>query len=193
MTALILPVMSLSGRVFAVTGGASGIGLATAKLISERGGAVCIADVNTAALEEVEAYLNSKVPKVPFSVTQVDVSDKNQVESWFDGIKSQFGRLDGAANIAGIIGKSHGLQPLSELEDDEWFKILNINLTGMMYCLRAELNHIGNGGSIVNMASIHATTGKLSSPKSHIGYYPPQTRLHIYQPLNVISIASNCK
>ncbi|PSN73779.1 short chain dehydrogenase/ reductase [Corynespora cassiicola Philippines] len=151
--------MPLSRRVFAVTGGASGIGLATAKLISERGGAVCIADVNTAALEEVEAYLNSKVPKVPFSVTQVDVSDKNQVESWFDGIKSQFGRLDGAANIAGIIGKSHGLQPLSELEDDEWFKILNINLTGMMYCLRAELNHIGNGGSIVNMASIHATTG----------------------------------
>jgi NAD(P)-dependent dehydrogenase (short-subunit alcohol dehydrogenase family) len=47
--------MSLSGKVYAVTGGASGIGLATAKLISERAGTVCIADVNTAALKEVEA------------------------------------------------------------------------------------------------------------------------------------------
>ncbi|KAM6507053.1 hypothetical protein FALCPG4_018443 [Fusarium falciforme] len=158
--------MSLSGKVYGVTGGASGIGLATAKLISERGGTVCIADVNTTALKEVEAYLKTKDPKVQFSVTQADVSNKNQVESWITGIKSQFGRLDGAANIAGIIGKSHGIQPLSELEDDEWFKILNINLTGMMYCLRAELNHIENGGSIVNMASIHATTGKLSCPQS---------------------------
>ncbi|KAH7050011.1 short chain dehydrogenase/ reductase [Macrophomina phaseolina] len=151
--------MSLSGKVYAVTGGASGIGLATAKLISRRGGTVCIADVNTTALKEVEAYLNSTSPKAQFSVTQVDVSKKDQVEPWIAGIKSQFGRLDGAANIAGIIGKSHGIQPLPELEDDEWFKVLNVNLTGMMYCLRAELNHIGNGGSIVNMASIHATTG----------------------------------
>ncbi|CAG9994007.1 unnamed protein product [Clonostachys byssicola] len=151
--------MSLSGKVYAVTGGASGIGLATAKLISECAGTVCIADVNTAALKEVEAYLNSKSPKPLYSVNQVDVSKKDQVESWIAGIKTQFGRLDGAANIAGIIGEGHGVQPLTELEDDEWFKILNVNLTGMMYCLRSELNHIEDGGSIVNMASIHATTG----------------------------------
>ncbi|KAM5342146.1 hypothetical protein ACJ41O_015177 [Fusarium nematophilum] len=151
--------MSLSGKVYAVTGGASGIGLATAKLISNRGGTVCIADIDATALKHVELYMNSKTPKVQFSVTQVDVSNKVQVESWIAGIKAQYGRLDGAANIAGVIGKGHGIKSIAELEDDEWMKIISINLTGMMYCLRAELNHIGNGGSIVNMASIHATTG----------------------------------
>lgn len=176
-----------------MTGGASGIGLATAKVISERGGTVCIADVNTTALKDVEAYLNSKTPKVQFSVTQVDVSKKDQVEPWIAGIKNQFGRLDGAANIAGIIGKSHGIQPLSDLEDDEWFKILNVNLTGMMYCLRAELNHIGNGGSIVNMASIHATTGKLSSPKLTSSSSPAPVLSRVYQTPNLVSIASNRK
>ncbi|KAJ4113073.1 Short-chain dehydrogenase/reductase aba4 [Fusarium oxysporum] len=151
--------MSLSGKVYAVTGGASGIGLATAKLLSDRGNTVCIADVNTTALNQAEEHFNSRTPKAQFSVTRVDVSDRGQVESWITNIKSQFGRLDGAANIAGIIGKGHGKEPLTELEDDEWFQILNINLTGMMYCLRSELKHIDHGGSIVNMASIHATTG----------------------------------
>ncbi|KAK7213026.1 hypothetical protein V2G26_020204 [Clonostachys chloroleuca] len=87
------------------------------------------------------------------------MSKKDRVESWIAGIKSQFSRLDGAANIAGIIGEGQGVQPLTELQDDEWFKILNVNLTGMMYCLRSELNYIEDGGSIVNMASIRATTG----------------------------------
>lgn len=91
------------------------------------------------------------------------MSKKDRVESWIAGIKSQFSRLDGAANIAGIIGEGQGVQPLTELQDDEWFKILNVNLTGMMYCLRSELNYIEDGGSIVNMASIRATTGKLPS------------------------------
>lgn len=86
--------------------------------------------------------------------------DREQVESRIANIKSQFGRLDGAVNIAGIIGKGHGKESLIELEDDEWFQVLNINLTGMMYCLCSELKHVEDGGSIVNMASIHATTGK---------------------------------
>lgn len=140
--------MSLEHRVYAVTGGASGIGLATAKLIAHRGGAVCIADVSHPN-DESEFSMVSKV----------DVSDRQQVEDWIADIKNRFGRLDGAANVAGIIGKHHGVKTVAELEDEEWHRIMNVNLTGMMYCLRAELNNITDGGSIVNMASIHATTG----------------------------------
>lgn len=151
--------MSLRGKVYAVTGGASGIGLATAKIISERGGTVCIADVNQDALSAAESYFGSKTPSVPYMATQVDVSNKQQVIDWIDGIKNTFHRLDGAANIAGVIGKDHGMKAVAELDDDEWDTIIGVNLTGMMYCLRAELKNIADGGSIVNMASIHATTG----------------------------------
>ncbi|KAL4876534.1 hypothetical protein BJY04DRAFT_199851 [Aspergillus karnatakaensis] len=150
---------SLQGKVYAVTGGSSGIGLATAKLLASRGGTVCIADVNTTTLAEAESYFASQIPAVPYLVSQVDVSVKQQVESWIAEIKNKYGRLDGAANIAGITGKDHGVKTVAELDDEEWTKILGVNLTGVMYCLRAELNHIVDGGSIVNMASIHASTG----------------------------------
>ncbi|PLB49340.1 short chain dehydrogenase/ reductase [Aspergillus steynii IBT 23096] len=151
--------MSLQGKVYAVTGGASGIGLATAKLISERGGTVCIADVNPDALREVESQFVAKTSHVAFMVTKLDVADKQQVQAWIASIVARYHRLDGAANIAGVIGKDHGTKAVADLDDDEWDNILRVNLTGLMYCLRAELNSISDGGSIVNMASIHATTG----------------------------------
>ncbi|KAJ4330113.1 Short-chain dehydrogenase/reductase aba4 [Didymella glomerata] len=84
----------------------------------------------------------------------MDVSDKNQVESWVAGIVSRFGRLTGAVNAAGIFGKACAV---AELGDDEWHRIIAVNLTGCMYCMRAELKHISPGGSIVNLTSIHGT------------------------------------
>ncbi|KAL4918443.1 hypothetical protein BDW62DRAFT_200823 [Aspergillus aurantiobrunneus] len=86
-------------------------------------------------------------------------SRRQQVEDWIAQIKAKYDRLDGAANIAGVIGKDHGAKAVADLDDNEWDRIIGVNFTGLMYCLRAELNHIVDGGSIVNMASIHATTG----------------------------------
>jgi NAD(P)-dependent dehydrogenase (short-subunit alcohol dehydrogenase family) len=151
--------MSFSGKVYAITGGASGIGLATAKVISERGATACISDIDASALKDVETYFTEK--KVPFSVTKVDVSKRDEVDAWIDDIVRKFGRLDGAANVAGIIGKGHGVKTVAELEDDEWNKIIAVNLTGFMYCFRKELQHVVDGGSIVNVASIHGTKGIL--------------------------------
>ncbi|KAI3543955.1 short-chain dehydrogenase [Colletotrichum filicis] len=148
---------SLDGKVYAFTGGASGIGLATAKIIAKRGATVCLADIDPEALEQANAYFTEQ--QTPFSVTKVDVSVKYEVETWIDGILKQFGRLDGAANVAGVIGKHHGIRAVADLEDDEWHKIIAVNLTGCMYCLRAELRNIADGGSIVNVASIHGIKG----------------------------------
>ncbi|KAK7425438.1 Short-chain dehydrogenase/reductase aba4 [Neonectria magnoliae] len=145
--------MSLVGKVYAITGGGSGIGLATAQILSQRGATVCVADVDPTAMESAASYFTGK--KVPFTVTRVDVSQRNQVEDWLDSVVNKFGRLDGAANVAGVIGKHHGLRTVTELEDDEWHKIIAVNLTGTMYCLRAELRRVVDGGSIVNVASIH--------------------------------------
>lgn len=155
--------MSLEGKVYAITGGARGIGFSTAKMLAERGATVCVADVNPDALKEASAYLSSVNAK--HSVTKVDVSKRAEVDSWIEGVVKEFGRLDGAANIAGVIGKHHAIHAVSELEDEDWDKIIGVNLTGCMYSLRAEIRHIQDGGSIVNMASINGTTGKIAFAK----------------------------
>ncbi|KAI2463985.1 NAD(P)-binding protein [Annulohypoxylon bovei var. microspora] len=148
---------TLEGKVFAITGGASGIGFATAQILSKRGGIVCVADVDPIAMTKAEEYFINL--KAPFIVTKVDISKRDEVESWIDSIVQKYGRLDGAANVAGIIGKHHGIREVADLDDDEWHKIIAVNLTGTMYCLRAELRKIVDGGSIVNVSSIHGLQG----------------------------------
>ncbi|KAI0415390.1 short-chain dehydrogenase [Xylaria grammica] len=149
--------MALAGLVFAVTGGASGIGFATAQILSKRGATVCMADVDPDALNRAESYFQPL--NVPFSITKVDISKRDEVESWINGIVEKFGKLDGAANVAGIIGKHHGVREIKDLDDNEWDRIIAVNLTGTMYCLRAELQKIVDGGSIVNVSSIHGFKG----------------------------------
>lgn len=158
--------MQLSGKVYAVTGGASGIGLAVAKILSERGATACISDVNADALKEVETYFSEK--NVTFFAAKVDVSKRDDVDAWIDEIVRRFGRLDGAANVAGIIGKGHGIKSVAELDDDEWDKIMAVSLTGFMYCLRKELQQIVDGGSIVNVSSIHGTKGILITTAGYV-------------------------
>ncbi|KAI1205979.1 NAD(P)-binding protein [Annulohypoxylon truncatum] len=148
---------SLEGKVFAITGGASGIGFATAQILSKRGGIVCVADVDPTAMSKAEEYFTNQ--NTSFAITKVDVSKREEVDSWIDSIVQKYGRLDGAANVAGVIGKHHGIREVADLDDDEWHKIIAVNLTGTMYCLRAELRKIVDGGSIVNVSSIHGLQG----------------------------------
>jgi len=149
--------MAFEGKVIAITGGASGIGLATAKLLSSRGATICIADNDALAISSAEKYFTEL--KFPYHALQLDVTNRLAVDSWIATIITTYHHLDGAVNSAGIIGRAHGLTHLTEMRDDEWLSIISVNLTGMMYCLRAELQHIDSGGSIVNISSIQGVMG----------------------------------
>ena len=121
---------SFDNKVIAITGGASGIGLALAKLLASRGATICIADVSKANLEKAGAAIKEEASNPDaITTTQCDVRDAAQVDSWIDQIIQKHGKLDGAANLAGILGKGTTINKLHELVQEDWDQVIGVNLT----------------------------------------------------------------
>lgn len=98
-----------TGKVVAVTGGASGIGLACAKLLSSLGAKISIGDVSETGLQSAAKEIGGDV------FTQVvDVRKRETCEAWIKATVEKWGKLDGAANMAGVIGKAHGKMMVSD-------------------------------------------------------------------------------
>ncbi|KAL3462621.1 hypothetical protein BJX64DRAFT_276964 [Aspergillus heterothallicus] len=150
--------ISLSNKVIALTGAASGIGRATALLLASLGAKLSIADLQQEALETVAQEIKA-AGHGDVLVTKIDVRQPDAVESWIQETVKWGGRLDGAANLAGVIGKSIGLAGIKELDSDEWDFLMDVNLKGLMHCLRAELKVLADNGSVVNAASIAGLMG----------------------------------
>lgn len=87
--------------------------------------------------------------------TVVDVRNADACNSWIADTVKRFGRLDGAANLAGVFKAL----PLSEEDGSAWEFMISVNLTGAKNCMQAQLQHLKAGGSIVNTASILGITG----------------------------------
>ncbi|MCJ1298206.1 hypothetical protein MMC08_000995 [Hypocenomyce scalaris] len=148
-----------AGKVIAITGAASGIGLATAQYLAIRGASLSLADIQQKALESAAASIKAAAPTAKVLITAVDVRKAAEVREWISTTVNQLGKLSGAANLAGVIGKSIGLLGVTDLEDAEWDYIMDVNLKGVFHCLRSELKAIEDGGSIVNASSIAGVKG----------------------------------
>ncbi|KAB5576127.1 3-alpha--hydroxysteroid dehydrogenase [Coniochaeta sp. 2T2.1] len=149
-----------SSKVIVITGAASGIGRETAKLLASAGARLSLADFQEAALKEVVAEISSQYGEDKVTYALVDVRDRASVESWIAATVKTFGApIDGVANLAGVIGKEINVSPIWELSDDDWEFVVGVNLKGVFNCLRAEIPHMRDGGSIVNAASIAGLMG----------------------------------
>jgi NAD(P)-dependent dehydrogenase (short-subunit alcohol dehydrogenase family) len=146
----------LEGKVALVTGGASGIGRATALLFGDEGARVVVADVDDQGNEETVSVISERGGEA-FHV-HCDTSDSNQVEALVGAAVERFGRLDCAFNNAGIGGASAAV---ADYELEAWNRVLAVNLTGVFLCLRSELRQMvaQGGGAIVNTASVVGMMG----------------------------------
>lgn len=139
---------SLQGKVALVTGAASGIGRASAILLAQRGAKVIVADRDEAGGLETVNLIGDRAKFI-----HVDVADEQSIQSLIDKALSACGRLDIAHNNAGI---AIGGTRFAEVETAVWNKVLDINLSGMFFAMRAEIQAMleTGGGSIINMSSV---------------------------------------
>jgi NAD(P)-dependent dehydrogenase (short-subunit alcohol dehydrogenase family) len=138
-------VSEFEGLVAAVTGGASGIGLATAQLLAAKGARVAVLDLKP-----------DDVPE-PLTGFRCDVASDAEVTSAIDAVAERFGRLDVLVNNAGIGAQGD----VTANSDDEWHRVFDVNVVGMVRLTRAALPHLKASPSavVVNTCSIAAWAG----------------------------------
>ena len=148
--------LMLPEKVALVTGAAQGIGYAIAERLAQAGASVVIADLHADAAEKAAESLRAQGNK---SVAlQADVTRREDVEAMVARTLERFGHIDILINNAGMTGRA---APLWELSDEDWTRVLTLNLTGVFTCCRAVMGPMREqrSGSIVNIASISGKEG----------------------------------
>lgn len=148
---------NMKGNVALVTGASSGIGKATAEAFAAKGANVVVAARRKDELDNLVATIEAKGGKA--SAVKTDVSDAKSVEQMVAHTIEVFGRLDYAINNAGVEGKFVGITDLAE---EDWDQVQNINLKGTFLCMKYEAKamlNLGHGGAIVNIGSVNSFLG----------------------------------
>jgi NAD(P)-dependent dehydrogenase (short-subunit alcohol dehydrogenase family) len=150
----------IEGKTAVVTGGASGIGLATVRRFAEEGAKVVIGDLDDAKGAEVAAEVGG-------TYVHVDVTDKEQVDALFKTAKDTYGSVDIAFNNAGISPPED--DSILDTDLEAWKRVQDVNLTSVYLCCKAALPYMleQKSGSIINTASFVAVMGAATSQISY--------------------------
>lgn len=141
---------TLTEKVILITGASSGIGEATARLLTARCHKVVMGARRTDRLEKLAAEIRAKGGTVEY--TALDVTDLASVQAFASLALEKFGRMDVIINNAGVMP----LSPLSELKVDEWNRMIDVNIRGVLHGIAAVLPHMTErkSGHVVNVSSI---------------------------------------
>lgn len=151
----------LENKVAFVSGAGSGIGRAVAEAYAREGAKVVISDVNVEHGEETVKAIRENGGEAFF--IKGDSSSASDNKRLVEETVAKYGRLDISCNNAGIGGPA---KPTGEYEPEEWDKVIALNLSGVFYACRYQLEQMlkNGGGSIVNIASIHGTVAAPNNP-----------------------------
>lgn len=150
----------LAGKVAVVTGGASGIGLASVRRLRAEGATIVVGDIDPASGKDVAAEVGG-------TFVQVDVADEAAVDALFDTAAATYGSVDIAFNNAGISPPDDDL--IEDTGLDAWQRVQDVNLKSVFLCCKAALRHMvaRQQGSIINTASFVAVLGSATSQISY--------------------------
>jgi NADP-dependent 3-hydroxy acid dehydrogenase YdfG len=141
---------NIENKVVVITGASSGLGEATARHLAARGAAVVLGARRTDKLEQIAADIRAAGRKA--EVVATDVTNKAQVQALIDTAVRVFGRVDVLINNAGLMS----IAPLDEVKVDEWDRMIDINVKGVLYGIAAALPQFRkqNSGHFINIASV---------------------------------------
>ncbi len=154
----------LQGKVAVITGGALGLGRATAIRMAEEGAAVAITDVlGREANDLVDELLSRDLQACSWVL---DVSREAEVERVLGEVAKRFGRIDILVNNAGVSGAD---KPTDQLTEAEWDHVQAINVKGVFFGVKHVIPHLrrAGGGSIINLSSIYGLVGGADVPPYH--------------------------
>ncbi len=150
---------TLDGRVAAITGASSGIGAATARALAAAGMAVALGARRSNRLDELAERIEADGGRA--LALPGDISEERHAKAFVEGAHEHFGRLDVLVNNAGLML----LGPVTGANTDDWRRMVDINILGLLYCTHAALPLMGagGGGHIVNLSSVAGRTATIGS------------------------------
>lgn len=168
--------MLLTNKVAVITGGASGMGRAMAKRFAEEGCSIAISDISESLGDKTVTEVSRAGGKAIF--VKCDVTNNSQVQNMVNTTIRKFGKIDILVNNAGALGT---LWSLEEVTEEDWDRILDLNLKSVFLCCKAVVPYMkeNNYGRIINISSM----GAISPPRPVVHYHAAKS--------GVISLTQN--